>query len=120
MWDRFIRACRGEAVDTTPVWFMRQAGRYMAEYRALRAKHTLLEICAEPDLATEVTPAALILESTYSSVPDVGADEYPFMPVRWLARRKIWRPASRRPAAMMVTIAVYPGAGNSPRSRTAR
>jgi uroporphyrinogen decarboxylase len=55
MWDRFLRACRQEAVDTTPVWFMRQAGRYMAEYRAIRAKHTLLEICKNSELATEVT-----------------------------------------------------------------
>jgi uroporphyrinogen decarboxylase len=42
-------------VDTTPVWFMRQAGRYMAEYRALRERYSLLEICRVPDLATEVT-----------------------------------------------------------------
>ena len=42
-------------MDTTPVWFMRQAGRYMAEYRALRERHSLLEICRIPDLATEVT-----------------------------------------------------------------
>src|SRR5690242_3333312 len=55
MWDRFLRACRREAVDRTPVWFMRQAGRYMAEYRAVRAKHTLLDICKQPELATEVT-----------------------------------------------------------------
>ncbi len=55
MWDRFLRACRREAVDMTPVWFMRQAGRYMAEYRAIRQKHTLLEICKQPELATEVT-----------------------------------------------------------------
>jgi uroporphyrinogen decarboxylase len=53
--DRFLKACRREAVDCTPVWFMRQAGRYMAEYRAIRAKHTLLEICAQPELAAEVT-----------------------------------------------------------------
>jgi uroporphyrinogen decarboxylase len=52
---RFLRACRREPVDTTPVWFMRQAGRYMAEYRALRAKWSLLDICRQPDLATEVT-----------------------------------------------------------------
>lgn len=55
MFDRFLRACRREPVDTTPVWFMRQAGRYMAEYRALRQKHTLLEICRQPELAAEVT-----------------------------------------------------------------
>src|SRR6478752_2545552 len=55
MWDRFLRACRREPVDVTPVWFMRQAGRYMAEYRALRAKYTLLEICKNPELATQVT-----------------------------------------------------------------
>jgi uroporphyrinogen decarboxylase len=55
MWDRFLRACRREPVDTTPVWFMRQAGRYMASYRAVREKHTLLEICRQPELATEVT-----------------------------------------------------------------
>ena len=53
--NRFLKACRREPVDVTPVWFMRQAGRYMAEYRALRQKYSLLEICAQPDLATEVT-----------------------------------------------------------------
>ncbi len=55
MWDRFLRACRREPVDVTPVWFMRQAGRYMAEYRKIRERHTLLEICRQPELATEVT-----------------------------------------------------------------
>jgi len=52
---RFLRACRREPVDCTPVWFMRQAGRYMAEYRAIRAKYSLLEICAHPDFAAEIT-----------------------------------------------------------------
>src|SRR6478672_1039657 len=55
MSDRFLRACRGLPVDRTPVWFMRQAGRYMPEYRAIRARHTLLDICSQPDLAAEVT-----------------------------------------------------------------
>jgi uroporphyrinogen decarboxylase len=53
--DRFLRACRREKTDTTPIWLMRQAGRYMAEYRAIREKHSLLEICKTPDLATQVT-----------------------------------------------------------------
>lgn len=51
----FLRACRCEPVERTPVWFMRQAGRYMPEYRAIRARHSILEICARPDLAAEVT-----------------------------------------------------------------
>ena len=53
--DRFLRACRREPVDATPVWFMRQAGRYMADYRALRQRYSLLEICAQPELAVAVT-----------------------------------------------------------------
>jgi uroporphyrinogen decarboxylase len=53
--DRFLRACRREPVDVTPVWFMRQAGRYMPEYRAIREKYSLLEICYQPELAAEVT-----------------------------------------------------------------
>jgi uroporphyrinogen decarboxylase len=51
----FLRAARRAPADVTPVWFMRQAGRYMAEYRAIREHHTLLEICARPQLAAEVT-----------------------------------------------------------------
>ena len=53
--DRFLRACRREPVDTTPVWFMRQAGRYMPEYRAIREKYSLIEICQRPEIAAEVT-----------------------------------------------------------------
>ena len=53
--SRFLRACRRQPVDATPLWFMRQAGRYMAEYRALRARCSLLELCQTPELATAVT-----------------------------------------------------------------
>lgn len=50
-----MRACRGQSVDATPVWFMRQAGRYMEEYRALRKRHSILELAKTPALACEVT-----------------------------------------------------------------
>jgi uroporphyrinogen decarboxylase len=52
---RFLKAVRREPVDCTPVWFMRQAGRYMPEYRALREKHSILDICHTAELSAEVT-----------------------------------------------------------------
>src|SRR2546426_2523324 len=63
--DRFLRACWREPVDCTPVWFMRQAGRSSPSYRAIRAKHGILEIAKSPDLAAEVTLQA---------VQDLGVD----------------------------------------------
>ena len=51
----FLRACRRLPVERSPVWLMRQAGRYMPEYRALRAKHGILDIIRAPELAAEVT-----------------------------------------------------------------
>ena len=53
--ELFLRACRRQPVSRTPVWFMRQAGRYMEEYRRLRARHSMLELCRTPELATEIT-----------------------------------------------------------------
>jgi uroporphyrinogen decarboxylase len=61
--SNFVRACKSQPVDRTPVWFMRQAGRYMPEYRAVRKQHSLLEICKKPELAAQVTiEAAEILQ----------------------------------------------------------
>ena len=54
----FVRACKSQPTERTPVWFMRQAGRYMPEYRAVRKQHSLLEICKKPALAAEVTITA--------------------------------------------------------------
>jgi uroporphyrinogen decarboxylase len=54
----FMRACRRESVPYTPVWLMRQAGRYMGEYREVRARTSFLELCKTPDLAAEVTVTA--------------------------------------------------------------
>ncbi len=56
--SRFLRACLRQPVFRTPVWFLRQAGRYMQEYREIRKHHTLVEICKQPELAAEVTITA--------------------------------------------------------------
>ncbi|HLJ16389.1 MAG TPA: uroporphyrinogen decarboxylase [Bryobacteraceae bacterium] len=53
--SRFLDACRRRPTDVRPVWFMRQAGRYLKAYREIRAKHSILEICKRPDLAAAVT-----------------------------------------------------------------
>jgi len=53
--DRFLKACRLEAADCTPVWFMRQAGRYMKKYREIREKHSLIDMFKNPEIAAEVT-----------------------------------------------------------------
>jgi uroporphyrinogen decarboxylase len=56
--SRFVQACLRRPVDRTPVWFLRQAGRYMPEYMAVRKHHSLLEICRTPEIAAEVTITA--------------------------------------------------------------
>jgi uroporphyrinogen decarboxylase len=53
--DRYLNACGKKSVDCTPVWIMRQAGRYLEEYRAVRAKYSFIEVCKTPELAAEVT-----------------------------------------------------------------
>ena len=53
--DRFLNACKGQPVDRMPVWLMRQAGRYMPEYRAVRKRHSFLEMIGSPQLASEIT-----------------------------------------------------------------
>src|SRR6202040_1806029 len=59
----FIRAAKAQPTERTPVWFMRQAGRYMAEYRAIRKQYSLIEICKKPEIAAQVTiEAAEILK----------------------------------------------------------
>ncbi len=60
-WDEgpFMRACRGQPVERTPIWLMRQAGRYMSEYRAVREKVSFLELCKNPALCAEVMITAV-------------------------------------------------------------
>ncbi|MEM8913138.1 MAG: uroporphyrinogen decarboxylase [Planctomycetota bacterium] len=55
----FMKACRGEPTDRTPIWMMRQAGRYMSEYRDVRAQQSFLELCANPQLCSEVMCTAV-------------------------------------------------------------
>src|SRR5437870_8025420 len=56
--SRLVKACKAQPVDRTPIWFMRQAGRYMPQYRAIRKQYSLIEICKQPKLAAEVTITA--------------------------------------------------------------
>jgi uroporphyrinogen decarboxylase len=81
--DRFIRACQGREVDQLPVWYMRQAGRYDPEYRKIKEKYSLLEICQQPELAAEVTmmpvrklgvDAAILYSDIMNPVASIGVD----------------------------------------------
>ncbi|MEC0270261.1 uroporphyrinogen decarboxylase [Paenibacillus anseongense] len=81
--DNFIKACRKEQVDMLPVWYMRQAGRYDPDYRKIKEKYTLLEICKQPELAAEVTmmpikklgvDAAILYSDIMNPVASLGID----------------------------------------------
>jgi len=81
--DRFIRACRKQSVDEVPVWYMRQAGRYDPDYRKIKEKYSLLEICRQPELAAEVTmmpvnklgvDAAILYSDIMNPVASLGID----------------------------------------------
>lgn len=81
--DLFLRACRGEATERVPVWYMRQAGRYDPEYRKVKEKYSLLEICEQPELAAEVTlmpvkklgvDAAILYSDIMNPVASLGVD----------------------------------------------
>lgn len=81
--DLFLRAARLEQTERTPVWMMRQAGRYMQEYRDVRAKHGFLEMCRTPELAVEVTlqpvdlvgvDAAILFSDILVGFPGMGLD----------------------------------------------
>ncbi|CAM3991725.1 uroporphyrinogen decarboxylase [Cohnella lubricantis] len=81
--DRFLRACRSEHTDRVPVWYMRQAGRYDPEYRRIKEKYSLLEICQQPELAAEVTmmpvrklgvDAAILYSDIMNPVASIGID----------------------------------------------
>jgi uroporphyrinogen decarboxylase len=81
--DTFIQACRKQPVDTLPVWYMRQAGRYDPDYRKIKENYSLLEICRQPELAAEVTlmpvrklgvDAAILYSDIMNPVASIGVD----------------------------------------------
>ena len=81
--SNFIRACRKQSVDKLPVWYMRQAGRYDPDYRVIKEKYSLLEICQQPELAAEVTmmpvnklgvDAAILYSDIMNPVASIGID----------------------------------------------
>lgn len=92
--QRFLAACRGEPVDRPPVWLMRQAGRYLPEYRAVRAGVSFLEMCADVERAVTVSlqpidlvgaEAAILFQDIFTPIPGMGV-ELDFAPGPVIAR----------------------------------
>ncbi len=121
--DRFLRACRREPVDATPVWFMRQAGRSLPEYRAIRERASIAEIVADPALCAEVTlqpvrrlgvDAAVLFADITTPLPAIGVDVRivdgvgPVIdrPVRTAADLAVLRPFESGPAVAGVLEAI--------------
>src|SRR4029453_10126134 len=111
--DRFLRALRREPVDRTPVWFMRQAGRYLPEYRELRGDRNILDAIREPEVAVELTlqplrrmplDAAIVFADIMVPVAAIG------VPVRIA-------PAARPVAAVPLPRRPARGGGGAPRRR---
>ena len=103
--DRFLKACRCEVVDRPPVWFMRQAGRVLPEYRDLKKKHSFLELVQTPELAAEVTlqpirrfgfDAAILFSDILITLPGMGLEvEFPDSGPKILTPVRTSTPASR-------------------------
>jgi uroporphyrinogen decarboxylase len=112
--SRFVRACRGQPVDRTPIWVMRQAGRYLPEYREVRAKTTFLGLCKTPELAAEVTvqpiqrygfDAGIIFSDILVPVEAMGMelvfDEGPHLPTPLTGRADVEKLIVPDPTAAM-------------------
>jgi uroporphyrinogen decarboxylase len=124
--DRFLRACRREPVDATPVWFMRQAGRALPEYRALRERHALLDITGDAALCAEVTlqpvarlgvDAAIVFADIttpfagmgidFEIVPEVGpVIDHPVRTMADVERLRPFEPRAHAPAVLEAIAAV--------------
>jgi uroporphyrinogen decarboxylase len=115
----FLRACRREPVERTPVWMMRQAGRYLPAYRAVRARASFLELCRSPDLACEVTlqpidelgfDAAILFSDILITLPAMGIEvafpesgpkiERPVRTTAEIARLEVPDPVAELPFVM--------------------
>ena len=126
--DRVPRALRGEPVDRTPVWFMRQAGRYMAEYREVRSRVSFLELCGNAELACEVTcqpidrfdvDAAIVFSDILVVLEAMGRELFDEMivpvddPLLQLERSPVRKPAMHRTGPQLFDQLTMPSSSTS-------